>query len=155
MTAAEKLFQIPLTVFCGIIGGILVLKIGNRIRPGTMVMLGFILSAAALAISPFITTPAGFFVHLFFYTVVSSTGGSFVVPALVFAYDKEEMNVMSSLHVLAFSLPYIILAAVIGPFMDTNPVAICTLGAVLYSIAGVLFHFFLYRPAHPELYHFK
>jgi len=155
MTSFQLTLLIPMTMAIRIATGYLTKLFGRKVRPAYLAGCGFFFTGLVLVGALFAKTWVGYFVIVGLQTVFSSLAGWSVIPALVFAYDNDDMAMMSSLHIFSYSICVMIGSFVFGALVDINLVLTMVICCVLYAICGFLFAIMLRKPAHPEVYHFK
>lgn len=145
LTVFENTLLIPLSIVASIISSMLLTVISRYMKPGTIVMLGFLVAAFTMLTAPFITS-SGIFMLMYSVLLTANTIASkSTMASVVYACEKEELSLMSSLHVLYYSLAYSPAMLAFGHYLDRLPILVMTLAAIFYAAGGILFHFFFRR----------
>lgn len=146
MTPLLSSVLIPLAIAAEIIGSYLYLKISRVMKPGTMTMTGYIISAVYMFITPCIRTVSCFFVCYFTYYLLTSAFTKALMAAFIYSCDEEELALTSSFHVLYYALAFCPAAILFGRFMDEYTVPCMTAAGVVYIISGIMMCIFFRKP---------
>lgn len=147
MTPFMSSLLIPMAIVAEILGSYLYLRISRVMKPGMMTMIGFIISAAFMFITPVINTIPFFFICYFIYSLMMCAFTRALMAAFVYSCNKEEMALISSFHVLYYALAYCPAVVLFGKFMDGHTLLCMTAGGIVYIISGIMMHFFFRNPA--------
>ena len=138
---------IPMTIVAEIIGSFFFVRLSPKIRPGTMTMISFIVSAVFMFLTPVIKTVPVFFVCYFIYDLMLSGFGKALIASFVYSCSEEELPLISSLHVLYYAISYCPAVLLFGKFMDSYTFPCMLIAGIVYIVSGIMFHYFFYKPA--------
>jgi len=138
---------IPMAIFAEIIGSFAYVRLSKSIKPGTMTMCSFIISACFMFLTPVFKTVPIFFIGYFVYDLAMSGLGKALIASFVYSCSKEELPLISSLHVLYFAITYCPAVLIFGKLIDNHTLPCMIVAGIIYIISGVMWHFFFYKPA--------
>ena len=147
MTPLLSSLLIPMAIVAEIIGSFFYMELSRRIKPGTMTMISFIVSAVFMFLTPVIRSVPVFFVSYFIYDLMMSGFGKALIASFVYSCDKEELPLISSLHVLYYAIAYCPMVLVFGKLMDAHTFPCMLVAGIVYIASGVMWHFFYRKPA--------
>lgn len=141
LSTLENSLLVPITIAATVIGSFLLLKLTKVMKPGTITMAGFMAVSVCMVAAPFLRTSAAFFVFYILLTAANSVANKSVMSAVVYASAKDDLAITSSLHVLAYAICYCPAVLIFGKYMDSRPVLMMVIGAALYIVSALLFHY--------------
>lgn len=142
MTPLLSSLLIPMAIVAEIIGSFVYMRLSKRLKPGFMTMISFIVSAIFMFLTPVITTVPLFLVSYFVYSLMMSGFGKALIQCFVYSCEKEELALISSLHVLYYAVTFCPAVLIFGKLMDGHTMLCMGTAGVIYIISGVLFHLF-------------
>lgn len=145
MTPLQNSLLIPIAIAADIIGSFIFVRLSARIRPGTMTMMSFIGSAVFMFITPLIRSVPVFFAVYIAYELMLTGLGKALTAALVYSCGKEELPLISSLHVLYYAIVYCPAVLVFGKLMNRYTLPCMLVAGIVYIISGIMWHFFFYK----------
>ena len=140
LTQQQNTLIIPLSIVASIISSMVLTEVSKYLKPGTIVMLGFLVSSAVMITAPFIRTPITYMVLYSLMLTANTMASKSTMASVVYACEKEELSLMSSLHVLYYALAYSPAMLLFGKYLDVAPLAVMTAAAFCYGSGGILFH---------------
>ena len=146
MTPLLSSALIPLAIAAEIIGSYLYLKISRVMKPGTMTMTGYIISAVFMFITPLIRTTPCFFACYFTYFLLTSAFTKALMAAFIYSCEEEELALISSFHVLYYALAFCPAAILFGKYMDEYTVPCMTAAGIIYICSGIMMCIFFRKP---------
>ena len=147
MTPLQSSLLIPMAILAEIIGSFFFMKFSRHMKPGTMTMISFFVSSVFMFLTPVIRSVPVFFGCYFFYDLVLNGFGKALIACFVYSSNKEELPLISSLHVLYYAIAYCPAVWIFGKIMDAHTFPCMLVAGIVYIISGVMWHFFYYKPA--------
>lgn len=151
MTPLLSSALIPLAIAAEIIGSYLYLQISKVMKPGTMTMTGYMISALFMFITPLINTIPSFFACYFIYYLLTSAFTKALMAAFVYSCGEEELALISSFHVLYYALAFCPAAILFGKYMDGYTVPCMTAAGIIYICSGIMMCIFFRKPVNQEV----
>lgn len=142
LTQQQNTLIIPLSIVASIVSSLLLTEVSKYLKPGTIVMLGFLVSSAVMITAPFVRTPIAYMVLYSLLLTANTMASKSTMASVVYACEKEELSIMSSLHVLYYALAYSPAMLLFGRYLDVAPLAVMIAAAFCYGAGGILFHFY-------------
>jgi len=147
MTPLQSSLLVPMAIVAEIIGSFFYMELSKKIRPGTMTMVSFICSAVFMFLTPVFRSVPIFFAGYFVYDLMTSGLGKALIASFVYSCSKEELPLISSLHVLYYAITYCPAVLIFGKLMDAYTLPCMLVAGCVYIASGIMWHFFYYKPA--------
>lgn len=139
LTQTQNTLLLPIVIVCGIAASAIFLAAVKRFFQGAIICFCYCVSALCMILAPFVSSAAAFFCIYILNIIVTNMANKSVMGVMVSLYTGKRLSVMSSLHILAFSVGFCPTVLLFGWLSGIAPLGTMAVSAIIYVISGILF----------------